>query len=100
MERLQTFCDTASQSLAYPRHDGPVAMMTPETQSIHSGQGCSKQMMRTARSIGQSPYCCPSTSQQSKLLYNLLSNWPKESAEQMSCLPIIEHQPVCHQTHF
>lgn len=100
MERLQTFCDTASQSLAYPQHEGPVTMMTPEMQATHSGQGCSKQMMRTARSLGQAPYCCPSTSQQSKLLYNLLSNWPKDGPEQMSCLPIIEHQPVCHQTHF
>src|SRR5262245_19538381 len=102
MEHLQKFCDGASQSVSYPRLDGgPVTLLAAGGNgSIVHGQqgGCGKQLTRVNRSFGQSPYCCPSTSQQSKLLYNLLSSRPKDTADHMGYFPIIEHQTVSHQT--
>lgn len=98
MEHLQKFCDGVGHPLSYQRAldgVGAVPIAPPDhTSSVIGGQGCGKQLNRTNRSFNQSPYCCPTSSQQSKLLYSLLSNCP----DQMSCLPIIEHQQVSHQT--
>lgn len=97
MEPLQKFCDGVSQPLSYQRSLDGVAMVTmasSENNAVVGGQGCGKQMVRTTRAYNQSPYCCPASSQQSKLLYSLLSNCP----EQLSCMPIIEHQTASHQT--
>lgn len=102
MEPLQKFCEGVGQPFSYQRSlDGVAAvsmvtMASLENNAVIGGQGCGKQLVRTTRAFNQSPYCCPASSQQSKLLYSLLSNCP----DQLSCMPIIEHQTASHQTSY